>query len=82
MSKFNFTFLVRRTLKGGLTAEEWETVASYSDAVWGERMVDKVMLAVSLLSWQPDAICTQCKMTTSVFQINNTIMSPYNIHIS
>ena len=24
---------VRRTLKGGLTAEEWETVASYSDAV-------------------------------------------------
>ncbi|XP_052062651.1 FH1/FH2 domain-containing protein 3-like isoform X7 [Mytilus californianus] len=24
---------LRRTLKGGLTAEEWETVASYSDAV-------------------------------------------------
>lgn len=31
-----------------------------------ERMVEEVMLAVSLLLWQPDAICTQ--MTTSVFQ--------------
>lgn len=26
-------FAVRRTLKGEMTAEEWETVASYSDAV-------------------------------------------------
>lgn len=60
----------------------WLRIQMLSDGEKWERMVDKVMLAVSLLLWQPDAICTQCKMTTSVFQINNTMMSPYNIHIS
>lgn len=60
----------------------WHRIQMLSDGEKWERMVDKVMLAVSLLLWQPDAICTQCKMTTSVFQINNTMMSPYNIHIS